>query len=196
MNRKQKRFLRKVKVMVVCGAMAYLAIGAIEVSLMNQNEFVNIRPSMIVEAVPVETEPMEIRTMKVRSGSITREATFEESECKALVRIAMAESESEGVIGKALVMRVVLNRVESKEFPDSIEGVIFEKGQFSPVSNGRWERVKPDKECWKALDMIKNGWDESEGALYFESRSDSTWHRDNLEYLLKYGGHYFYKDKE
>lgn len=70
-----------------------------------------------------------------------------------LCKIAMAEAESEGVKGKALVMLVVLNRVWSNEFPDTIEEVIFQKNQFSPVANGRYDAVEPDEECYEALKL-------------------------------------------
>ena len=111
-----------------------------------------------------------------------------------LCKIAMAEAESEGVEGKALVMLVVLNRVWSEEFPDTIEEVIFQKNQFSPVANGRYDEVEPDKECYEALEMIQvEHWNESQDALYFESKSDSKWHSENLEFLFKHGRHYFYK---
>lgn len=114
-----------------------------------------------------------------------------------LMKIAMAEAEGEDTKGKALVIRVVLNRVNSSSFPDSIKKVIFQERQFSPVANGRFDRVEPDEDCQRALDMIQNdGWDESMGALYFESKSDSTWHEDNLQYLFRHGNHYFYTDRE
>lgn len=105
-----------------------------------------------------------------------------------LCKIAMAEAESEGVKGKALVMLVVLNRVWSNEFPDTIEEVIFQKNQFSPVANGRYDAVEPDEECYEALKLIQvDHWNESQDALYFESKSDSKWHSENLEFLFKYG---------
>ena len=89
-----------------------------------------------------------------------------------LCKIAMAEAESEGVKGKALVMLVVLNRVWSNEFPDTIEEVIFQKNQFSPVANGRYDAVEPDEECYEALKLIQvDHWNESQDALYFESKS-------------------------
>lgn len=111
-----------------------------------------------------------------------------------LAKIAMAEAESEGTEGKALVMLVVLNRVWSDEFPDSIPEVIFQEGQFSPVNNGRFDRVEPDQECYDALELIQvEKWDESQGALYFESKSASDWHSENLQFLFRYGNHYFYK---
>jgi Cell wall hydrolyses involved in spore germination len=122
---------------------------------------------------------------------------FSEKEVCLLMKIAMAEAEDEDTEGKALVMRVVLNRVRSRKFPDSIREVIYQDIQFSPVANGRFDRVEPDRDCRRALEMIqKDGWDGSKGALYFESKSKSTWHEDNLRYLFRHGGHYFYTDRE
>ena len=111
-----------------------------------------------------------------------------------LEKIAMAEAEGEDTEGKALVMLVVLNRVWSDGFPDSIQDVIYEEGQFTPVSNGRFDRVEPDEDCHAAMQLITTGqWDESRGALYFESGGGDTWHSRNLEFLFQHGGHYFYK---
>lgn len=122
---------------------------------------------------------------------------FSDKSSYLLMKIAMAEAEDEDTEGKALVMRVVLNRVKSREFPDSIKKVIYQERQFSPIANGRFDRVEPNKDCQKALDMItEDGWDESRGALYFESKSASTWHEDHLQFLFRHENHYFYTDKE
>ena len=112
-----------------------------------------------------------------------------------LAKIAMAEAEGEDTEGKAYVIMVVLNRMLSDEFPDTIGGVIFQDNQFSPVSNGRFDSVEPNDDCWDALNMIQvDKWDKSQGALYFEScQSDDNWHSRNLEYLFTHGKHRFYK---
>lgn len=111
-----------------------------------------------------------------------------------LAKIAMAEAEGESTDGKALVMLVVLNRVKSKEFPNTIYNVIFQNNQFSPIKNGRYDKVEPNTDCWKALEKVKNGWNKSEGALYFTSeKGNNTWHHRNLEYLFTYESHRFYK---
>lgn len=112
-----------------------------------------------------------------------------------LAKIAMAEAEGEDTEGKAYVIMVVLNRMLSDEFPDTIGGVIFQDNQFSPVSNGRFDSVEPNDDCWDALNMIQvDKWDKSQGALYFEScESEDNWHSRNLEYLFTHGKHRFYK---
>ena len=116
-------------------------------------------------------------------------------EDELLMKIAEAEAEGEGTEGKALVMLVVLNRVESDSFPDTIAEVIYQDGQFSTVTDGRLDAAEPDRECYDALELISE-WDGSEGALYFESCSGESWHSRNLELLFTYGNHSFYKEKE
>lgn len=122
----------------------------------------------------------------------SRDWSAEESDM--LMKIAMAEAEGESVEGKALVMLVVLNRVWSSGFPDTIGEVIFQPGQFSPVrEGGRYYTTEPDDECREALELIMKGWDESFGALYFESCENSSWHSENLEFLFQVGNHKFYR---
>ena len=112
-----------------------------------------------------------------------------------LARIAMAEAEDQDTEGKALVMCVVLNRVRDDSFPGTIRDIIFEKNQFSPIFDGRWDRVEPNKDCYKALEMVEQGWDESQGATYFEAtQSQSTWHSRNLQKLFEHQDTSFYKE--
>ncbi len=110
-----------------------------------------------------------------------------------LANIAMAEAEGEDMKGKALVILVVLNRVQSDEFPDTIEEVIKESNQFTAYENGRYDKVKPNEDCYKALDLVRQNWDESQGATYFEQTStQNTWHNTNLKKLFTHGNHTFY----
>lgn len=121
-------------------------------------------------------------------------AGISKDEKQILLRIAMAEAEGEGVYGKAYVIRVVLNRVQSEEFPDTIKKVVFQKNQFSPVrDNGRYWDVEPDAECYEAYSMIENGWDESAGALYFSRTGSSPWMQENTTFLYEVGNHSFYR---
>lgn len=113
-----------------------------------------------------------------------------------LAKIAMAEAGDQDTVGKALVIRVVLNRMYGKnEFPDTVSGVIYQRKQFSPVLEGKFEKVVPDEDCWRALDMVANGWDESHGALYFKMKCKSKWHERNLKFLFKHQDHYFFAEK-
>lgn len=157
---------------------------------MTENEAVIItQPETITKEEPEKEE------------SLIQSMDWDGEESYLLAKIAMAEAEGESIEGKALVILVVLNRVWSNQFPDTIEEVILQeyKGvhQFSvTMDGGRWWRVEPNEECYEALDLVMSGWNESRNALYFESPSESTWHQEHLDFLFKYGNHYFYRDKE
>lgn len=126
--------------------------------------------------------------------SLIKSRDWDAEDSYLLAKIAMAEAEGEDVEGKAFVMLVVLNRVWTDEFPDTIHDVIYQKSQFSPMADGRFDRVEPNEECYEALEMVMLGWDKSNGALYFESeKSADNWHSRHLEYLFTHGGHRFYK---
>ena len=152
---------------------------------------------IVAETQPEEKEEIQETDVPEESSGMIGSMDWDSEDAYLLAKIAMAEAEGEDVEGKALVILVVLNRVWSGKFPDSIPEVIFQDGQFSPVSNGRFDRVEPDRECYEALELIQlNKWDESQGALYFESDGKSNWHRNNLHFLFQHGNHYFYTDKE
>lgn len=146
-----------------------------------------------VQAAPMSLE-IALPAEETGSESLIASRDWDAEESYMLMKIAMAEAEGESVEGKALVMLVVLNRVWSDGFPDTIEEVIFEPGQFAPVrEGGRYYTTEPDSECREALELVMKGWDESHGALYFESCENSSWHSENLEFLFRVGNHKFYR---
>lgn len=115
-----------------------------------------------------------------------------------LAKIAMAEAEGESFETKVLVISVVLNRVNSEGFPNTIRDVIFQElngvYQFTPIADGRWDRVEPNEECWRAVDTVNtNSLDLSNGALYFEACSGKSWHSENLEFICQMDNTRFYK---
>lgn len=147
----------------------------------------------------VETpEPTVTDAAGQENSSFIRCLDLDAEDAEILLRIAMAEAEGESTEGKALVMLVVLNRSLSDGFPDSIEDVVFQTlggtYQFSPVApGGRYWTEQPDEDCYDALELVMSGWDESQGAMYFEACAGTSWHSENLEFLFEYGGHRFYR---
>ena len=125
-------------------------------------------------------------------------ADYTESDYNVLLRIVQAEAGGCDMKGKILVANVILNRVESDEFPDTITDVVYEKRQFSPVSNGSINRCKVEQETVEAVDRALAGEDYSEGALFFMNRRASSgsnvrWFDTHLDYLFQHGGHEFFK---
>lgn len=208
MSRKGKRkLLFGLKVLAICAAAVFTVKGVDKFYMqggngINENENISEVPVAVLsnpDAVVAENikENVKDEDGREEQPEIPNSTDWDSEDAYMLAKIAMAEAEGESIEGKALVILVVLNRVSSDEFPDSIAGVIFQKGQFSPVESGRYDRVEPNEECYEALELIQTEqWNESQGALYFESMGASHWHRDNLEFLFQYGRHYFYTDKK
>lgn len=153
------------------------------------------------ETLPVVYESKEKNDHKtaVSPANVSTEMTLTENDKYLLAKIAMAEAEGESLETKVLIISTILNRVESKQFPDTVEEVIFQKVngvyQFSPViPGGRWYNVEPNNECWEALQIVViTKKDLSKGALYFEACSGESWHSRNLEFICQSDNTRFYK---
>lgn len=134
---------------------------------------------------------------------LEREGSYglSEEDYEILLKIVQAEAGSEDEKGKMLVAGVVLNRVESSKFPDTVKAVVFqhENGvyQFSPVSNGSYDSAIVSEETKEAVDRVLSGENIAQGALYFAARkyaedSKMEWFDNSLTWLFAYGGHEFY----
>lgn len=140
-----------------------------------------------------EEESSEIEIDYYPEFTYSKDWSAEES--YLLARIAMAEAEGCNTQTKTLIIMCVLNRVWSDEFPDTIEEVIFQENQFSPIDNGQWDRVEPNEDCYEAVKVVMEAkYDYSGGATYFENCADEdNWHSRNLEFLYESEGIRFYK---
>lgn len=129
------------------------------------------------------------------------EYDLSESDYEALLKIVEAEAGSEDETGKLLVANVVLNRVKSDQFPDTVTEVVYQrqggKAQFSPVGNGSIESIVASEETVAAVERALEGEDVSQGALYFAARraadpENMQWFDRSLTRLFAYGGHEFF----
>jgi N-acetylmuramoyl-L-alanine amidase len=131
-----------------------------------------------------------------QQSKATRRYAVSEEELLLLQKIVMAEAEGEPYQGKVAVANVVLNRLRSANFPDTIYKVIYQKHQFSPVGNGRLKRVKPNDDSIKAVNAALSGVKEVPDNTYFflslKLAQDLTVHHSQ-EYVKTIGNHTFYK---
>ncbi|ASA26056.1 cell wall hydrolase [Paenibacillus donghaensis] len=122
--------------------------------------------------------------------------TVSDEDLLLLQKIVMAEAEGEPYQGKVAVANVVLNRLRSANFPDTIYKVIYQKSQFSPVANGRLKRVKPNKDSVQAVNAALSGVKEVTDDTYFflslTLAQDLTVHHSQT-YAKTIGNHTFYK---
>ena len=90
-----------------------------------------------------------------------------------LTRLVYAEARGEPYSGQVAVAAVVLNRVSSSSFPNTVSGVIYQSGAFDAVSDGQIN-MTPDSTAKKAAQDAINGWDPSYGAIYYFNPSTAT----------------------
>lgn len=118
-------------------------------------------------------------------------ASAADSEIQLLARLVHGEARGEPYVGKVAVAAVVLNRVRSASFPNTISGVIYQAGAFDCVADGQIN-LTPDSDSIRAARDAMNGWDPSGGCLYYYNPSTATnswiWTR---EVRLAIGNHNF-----
>ncbi len=160
--------------------------------------YVPIEP--LVKALNCHISKSTWGTYSVRSGDTRRlksaAAVYRDDEVYWLARIISAEARGESMQGKIAVGNVVLNRVRSKQYPNTIYGVIFDKKfgvQFAPTSNGTIYNT-PTAESIIAAKMCLEGYTLSNDILYFFNPryASGTWVRENREYAFTIGNHVFY----
>ena len=101
------------------------------------------------------------------------------------------EARGENYIGQVAVGAVVLNRVKSSSFPNTIPAVIYQAGQFDSVYDGQINLL-PSDSCLNAARDAMNGWDPTNGAIYYwnNEKANNRWIK-NLAVNLKIGNHSF-----
>ena len=113
------------------------------------------------------------------------------SDLYLIAKVIAAEARGESYTGQVAVGAVVLNRVAHPSFPDSVSGVIYQKGAFSCVNDSNWS-VSPNATSQKAARDAINGWDPSGGAIYYYNprTAKSQWIRTR-PVICTIGNHVF-----
>ena len=111
---------------------------------------------------------------------------FEPGARQVLKSVLMAECEGEDTEGKALVVLVIYNRMRSDAFKGTtVNEIVYAPGQFCTSAK------IPNDDCEAAIRLVESGWDESQGALFFE-HGGNNWVAYNRRYAFTHGGHNFY----
>ena len=105
-------------------------------------------------------------TLSSSSASSAASGSSSSSNQYLLARLIYAEARGETYKGKVAVGAVVMNRIRSSEFPNTLSGVIYQKNAFESVTNGSINNT-PDADCLRAAKEAMNGWDPTGGCLYF-----------------------------
>lgn len=117
------------------------------------------------------------QTKKAESSISTTKASGDNM-VELLARLINGEARGESYIGQVAVGAVIMNRVKDPSFPNTIAGVIYQKGQFSCITDGQFDvAIDEDSTVYKAAEDAMNGVDPTNGALYFynPSKTKSKW---------------------
>lgn len=114
-----------------------------------------------------------LRAMGIYTSSSSGGSSSSSSNLNLLSRAIYGEARGEPYTGQVAVGAVVMNRVKSSSFPNSISGVIYQSGAFDAVSDGQIN-LTPDSTAKKAAQDALNGWDPSYGAIYYFNPATAT----------------------
>lgn len=160
-----------------------------EMSLPELTECPTELPTAPTTAIPIEE--VQIITPTTNAPQIA-DISLTAQEEQLLMRVASCEAGNQGWIGMALVMNVILNRRQA--WGKSINELVYDKGQFSVVGSEKWNNGFIAAEAPIALQAVKDGWDGSQGALFFCAPSGrSVWMATTRQYLFTAYGHEFYR---
>lgn len=127
------------------------------------------------------------------SGGSVNGSSISSSDLNLLARCVYSEARGEPYTGQVAVAAVVLNRIKSSSFPNTISGVIYQKGAFTAVSDGQIN-LTPNQTAYNAARDALNGWDPTNGCLYYYNPATATskwiW---SLKVQLSIGRHNFAK---
>ena len=137
--------------------------------------------------------PKTYSALGISSSSSSSSGRYSSSDLYLLARCVYGESRGEPYVGQVAVAAVVLNRVKSAAFPNSISGVIYQPYAFTCVSDGQLY-LEPDQSAYNAARDAMNGWDPTNGCLYYYNPATATsawiWSRP---IMLQIGRHNFCK---
>ena len=138
-----------------------------------------------------------VRRLNENGNASSTFGTVTPDELDILHRIVWAEARGEDARGQQLIVNVIMNRVNSPGFPDTLRDVVFQPGQFSPIANGAFERATPDQRIRDAVQAAISGEDNSQSATFFRALrgAEGSWHEQNLKRLFEHGAHRFYRER-
>ncbi len=117
--------------------------------------------------------PATLRAMGIYTSSSSSSTTSNSSNVNLLARLVYGEARGEPYTGQVAVAAVVLNRVKSSSFPNTIAGVVYQSGAFNVVDDGQIN-LSPNSTAVKAAQDALNGWDPSYGAIYYFNPNTAT----------------------
>lgn len=111
----------------------------------------------------------------ISGQNVSYAATSNTSDIQLMARAINGEARGEPYEGQVAVGAVILNRVKSSQFPNTIAGVIYQSGAFTAVADGQINKpIEEGSTVYKAAQDAKNGWDPTGGCIYYFNPNTAT----------------------
>lgn len=124
---------------------------------------------------------------------VLQQVTYTRDEIQMMAQLVYGEARGEPFEGQVAVIAVVLNRLQSSQFPNFVEGVIFEPRAFTAIADGQYY-MTPNAESYRAVYVAIQGWDPTDHSLYYfnpvTATSEWIWTRPQVKQI---GRHIFAK---
>lgn len=115
---------------------------------------------------------------------------YSQNDLNMLARAVYSEARGEPYKGQVAVAAVILNRLQSPLFPDTVSGVILQPRAFTAVDDGQFWGLSPDETAYRAVNDAINGWDPTYKALYYFNPVTATsgwiWSREQIVTIGKH----------
>ena len=107
--------------------------------------------------------------------NVSYAASSNTSDIQLMARAINGEARGEPYEGQVAVGAVILNRVKSSKFPNTVAGVIYQSGAFTAVADGQINQpISEGSTVYKAAQDAKNGWDPTGGCIYYFNPNTAT----------------------
>ncbi len=114
-----------------------------------------------------------LAALGIKSSSSGATSSYSDSDVNLLARLIYGEARGESYVGQVAVGAVVMNRIKSSSFPNTMAGVIYQSYAFTAVADGQIN-LSPDANAKKAAQDAMNGWDPTYGAIYYYNPRTAT----------------------
>lgn len=129
-----------------------------------------------------------LKKMGITIGDIP---TATDANVNLLARIISAEGRGESYVGQVAIGAVICNRIEHPSFPDTLQGVIYQNGEFTAIVDGQFNEPIAESAYYAARDAL-SGWDPTGGCVYyFNPKKTSDEYMHSKEVVKVIGDHYF-----
>lgn len=158
-------------------------------------------PPIILDTTPITANPVILLQEEVRETKNWEQNCYDDTiqvsyeDAQRLLKIAWAEAGNQGIDGQLHIMEVVWNRVNSPDYPNTIEEVIKQPGQFESYSNGGYGRAQPTAETHHALAEFEKNRNLDTDIVAFETTRNGRTLEKYYSFLYTSGQHDFYVKK-